>query len=96
MSHEGRKLEIALRNVWSGRCVPYFNLPSYAYCEMPTRRRESNRGDLAAEGEVVENDATRDVGEDCAAIFIDREEEVSARVEGKACDVLAVRKRKRV
>lgn len=96
MAHEGRKLEVTLRNVWSGWCVPYFNLPSYAYCEMPTRRRESDRGDFAAKREVVEYDATRNIGEDCATVFIDREEEVSARVESQACDVLPVRKRKRV
>ena len=76
--------------------MPYFDLPSYAYCKMPTRGRESDRGNFAAEGEVVEYDATRNIGEYCATVFIGREEEVSARVEGKACDVLPVRKRKRV
>jgi hypothetical protein len=43
---------------------------------------------------VVEYDATRDIGKDGATIFVDGEEEVSARVEGKACNVLSVRKRK--
>jgi hypothetical protein len=51
--------------------VPYFDLPSYAYCKMPTRGRESDRGNFAAEGEVVEYDATRDIGKDCATVFVD-------------------------
>jgi len=51
--------------------VPYFDLPSYTYCKMPTRGRESNRGDFAAEREMVEDDATRDIGKDCATVFVD-------------------------
>jgi hypothetical protein len=42
---------------------------------------------------VVEDDAAGDVGENGAAIFVDGEEQVSARVECEAGDVLAVRKR---
>jgi hypothetical protein len=38
---------------------------------MPTRGRESNRGDFAAEREMVEDDATRDIGKDCATVFVD-------------------------
>jgi hypothetical protein len=38
---------------------------------MPTRGRESDRGNFAAEGEVVEYDATRDIGKDCATVFVD-------------------------
>jgi hypothetical protein len=45
---------------------------------------------------VIEDDAAGDVGENGAAIFVDGEEQVSARVEGEAGDVLSVRKGQRV
>jgi hypothetical protein len=41
---------------------------------------------------VVEDDASRDICEDRAAVFVDGEEKVSAGVQCKAGDVLAVRK----
>jgi hypothetical protein len=61
---------------------------------MATRRREGQRCDLLPEGEVVEGYPPGDVGEDCAAIFVDGEEEVAARVECQAGNVAAVRERK--
>jgi hypothetical protein len=57
------------------------------------RGREGQRRHGLAQGEVVEDDAAGDVGENGAAIFVDGEEQVSARVECEAGDVLAVRKR---
>jgi hypothetical protein len=60
------------------------------------RGREGQRIDLLAQGKVIEDDAAGDVGENGAAIFVDGEEQVSARVEGEAGDVLSVRKGQRV
>jgi hypothetical protein len=45
---------------------------------------------------MVEDDAAGDVGKNGAAIFVDGEKQVTARVEGEARDVLSVRKRQRV
>lgn len=61
--------------------MPYFDLPSYAYCKMPARGRESDRGDFTAEREVVEDDTAGDVGEDCTAVLVDRKEQVASRVQ---------------
>jgi hypothetical protein len=76
--------------------VPYFNLPPYADCEVPAGWGEGDGRDLFAEGEVVEDDASRDIGEDGAAVFVDGEEEVAARVQCEARDVLSVGERERI
>jgi len=80
MAHEWRKFQVAIGNVWCGWSVPYFNLPSYTYCEMSTRWRKSERRHIPAQRKVVEYDATRDIGKDCVTVFVDGEEEISARV----------------
>ena len=90
VSHERRKLEVAFCHIWGRRSVPYFNLPSDANCEMPARGREGQGRHRLAEGEVVEHDAARHIGEDRAAIFVDGEEEVAAGIQCEAGDVLSV------
>lgn len=74
--------------------MPYFDLSADAYSEMPTRGRKGEGGYLAAEGEVVKNDATSDIGEDSTAVLIYREQEVAAGVQRKAGDVPAMREGK--
>jgi hypothetical protein len=45
---------------------------------------------------VVENDSAGDICEDGATVFVDGEEEIAARIECEARDVLAVRERQSV
>tara|TARA_R110002003_G_scaffold145_8_gene13413 strand:- start:32053 stop:32244 length:192 start_codon:yes stop_codon:yes gene_type:complete len=58
---------------------------------MPARRGEGQRRHLTTQGEVVEDGPARDVGEDGATILVDGEEQVAARVQRQAGNVLAVR-----
>lgn len=74
--------------------MPYFNLAADAYGEVTARGRKGEGGDLAAEGEVVEDDSAGDVGEDGTTIFVDGKEQVTARVQCEACDVASMRKGK--
>jgi hypothetical protein len=74
--------------------VPYFDLATNAYGEVSAGGRKGEGGDLAAEGEVVEYDSAGDVGEDGAAIFVDGEKQVAARVQCEAGDVASMRKGK--
>lgn len=76
--------------------MPYLDLASDAHCEMATRGRKGEGSHFAAEGEVVEDDAAGNVGQDCAAILVDGEKKVSAGVECEANNVLAMGKGKRV
>lgn len=60
--------------------MPYFDVPSYACGEVATGRRKGESGDGRFEGEVVKCYTAGDVGKDRSSIFVDREQEVSARV----------------
>ena len=91
--HKRRKFQVAFCYVWCGWRVPYFDLAANAYCEMPARGGEGQGCDVVAEGEVVEKDASWDIGEDGATVFVDGEEQVPAGVQCQAGDVLSVRKR---
>lgn len=89
-----RKLEISLRNVRRRRRVPYLDSSPDCGGEMTARGRKGKSGDLIAEREVIQGYPARDVGENGAAIFVDGEEEVSARVQCEAGDISAMGKRK--
>ena len=74
MSDERRKLQIPIRNIWSGWRVPYLDLPSCSYCEVSTGRRKGERIHLPPEREVIQNYTAWYVCENGAAVFVYGEE----------------------
>lgn len=78
MQDEWRKfnLPIAVR-ARSGRRVPDLQSSAHAYCEVPTRRGEFERGDRGLEGEVVDGDPPAEIGQDGAAIFVHSKKKVA-------------------
>jgi hypothetical protein len=73
--------------------VPYFNVPAHSDSEVTTGRRERESRDGGLEGEVVEGNPSRDVGQYFLAVFVNGEEEVTPRGEAESRDILPVRKR---
>jgi hypothetical protein len=73
--------------------MPYFDMPANSHNEMTPRRREGKRRNRRSEGEMVKGDPSRNIGQYCTAIFVDRQEEVTPRCKGKSCDIFSMRKR---
>jgi hypothetical protein len=70
MFNEGRKFQISICHIWCRRRMPYLDLSSHRYSEMPSRGGKGERIDLASERKVVEYYATGYVRKNRVAIFV--------------------------
>lgn len=91
VAYERRKLEVALGiRVGCRRNVPDLDFPPQSDHKVPPRWREGESRHFRLEGEVVEHNAPRDVGQHGLAIFVDREQEIALRGQADPRDVLSV------
>lgn len=72
------ELELAIgMRVGCGGHLPDFEFPTEADGKVAARRREGERGDGRLEGEMVDSDASGNVGQYGLAILVNGEEEVA-------------------
>jgi hypothetical protein len=76
--------------------MPYFDSPADGCGEVSTGWRKGEGCDFALEGEMVKGNSPGKVCKDRAAFLVNGQQEVSARVEGEAGDVVSVGKREGV
>lgn len=70
--------------------MPYFYLPSYCGGEVSTGRCECESGHCLSECEMEKDYSARDIRQDCTAILVDGQEELSVGTEREAGNVLSV------
>ena len=97
MLDERSKTELAIGlRVWRGGRLPNLYCSPEADGEMLSGRRKGECCHRALEGQVMEREAPREVGQYCPAILIDGKEKVSPRSECDPTDVLAMREGERI
>jgi len=74
--------------------MPNLYVPSYPYRKVTSRGGECERRHWRLKGEMMKCDSSRYVRQDCVAIFVDREEQITPRCETESSNVLSMRKRK--
>lgn len=82
MQDKRRKLNLAIVvRTRRRRGMPNLQFPPDGYGEMSAGGGEFKGGNSAFEGEVMDDNPAAEVGQDCAAIFIDREQKTALRGE---------------
>jgi len=64
--------------------MPYFDMSIESYSKMASRGRECERGHGRFECEVEEDDSALNMCEDCSAILVDREQQITPRCEAQS------------
>ena len=92
--HKRSKVQCPVRCSFGTRGrVPYFDESTYADREIPARGGKGNGRDSGFERQVIEDNATMQMGEDRAAIFVNSEKKITSRVQCQAGNVTAVGQR---